>query len=767
SSLSLSWLRRLIRHSPVRQIVIILDCCHSGEFLSLKDEAWQGSDGQSYLFIAASREYEEAYESLGSNYSVLTQALLSGLLPQQSKSGRITSTDLVASITNQLSDEIQQPLFEQGGSEIVITRQSETTSARQENASIISRLKQYSLNFCPYRGIQPFEEKHADYYFGRETLIQNILQTLQQSNLCALVGASGSGKTSLLRAGIMPHLTLGKEIPGSETWLIRYITPGSQPLKSLATAFTLPNQNITVAKQLLQAEELLRHQLDGLVHLVTAAMIKQPQAERFWLIIDQFEELLTPTTDTKRQQEQQQIINGLITALRCPSIPLGIVISLRSDAIDHLVRYTELFSLIKHNQIVLPPMSYQEIRDVIEKPAEKLDLKIDPYLVHNLTLDLTGAPGELALLQNTLYELWRHRTKASHDQGGSYLSLDSYIKLGRLSTMLTDRATTFYKSLPLNEQAATKRIFLSLCDLGEGRFDHSRQVRKSELINSTFSQSLIDDTLQKLVEQRLIVVDKPHVTLQTDGISIPATAWETKSHKSDEVQRWLVANLPAKSPSEDTIELAHKSLVSDWAMLRQWLQECRSDLRQQREIEERAWLWHERGETKCAEYLLGQKYLKEARQFLRTNLYELSTLAYRFVETSQRTVTYQRWQNRGIAVLLPVAMMAGMTVSLVRHQISAYVHPDPPHSSQLEPQKLPSSPKVLTPLLPKHWGIKGFERLTVTSQILGFYRSYPQSELSQLSITELANLMTLSAIMTSPATSPDTFESTMKGRERQ
>ncbi len=579
SGISLSWLRRLIKHSPVRQIIIILDCCHSGEFLSLKDEAWQGSDGQSYLFIAASREYEEAYESLSSDYSVLTQAILSSLRPQQTDNGRVTSTDLVAAITNQLSHEIQQPLFEQGGSEIVITRQAASSLPKLENISLISRLKQYSFNFCPYLGPQPFEEKHADYYFGRENLAQEFLQKLEQTNICALIGASGSGKTSLLRAGIMPRLAAGNDILGSENWLVRYVIPGMQPFKNLAAAFALGQQETEIAQQLLQAERLLRHGPEGLVNLVTAALIQHPNADKLWIIIDQFEELLTPTPDPQLNQERTDIIQALVTALNHPALNLGIIVGLRSNALSSLITHSELFSLIKNNRVVITPMRYQDIRDVIEKPAEKLGLTIDPYLIHNLTLDLTGAPGELALLQNTLHELWQHRSPAAYGKGGPYLSLDSYMKLGRISTLLTDRATDLYESLPEEEQNAAQRIFLALCDVGEGRLDQCRQIHKCELINQRFPQHLIDRTLQKLVAAGLLVIDQPNLTPQVGNQPMVGTVWETQGQTTTDIQHWLVPHSPTPTKKvEETITLAHKSLVSDWSLLRQWLETSQTTL---------------------------------------------------------------------------------------------------------------------------------------------------------------------------------------------
>lgn len=761
NGLSLSWLRRLIRHSPIRQIIIILDCCHSGEFLSLKDESWQGRDGQSYLFVAASREYEEAYESLDSDYSVLTQAVISGLLPQQSAQGRVTSVDLVASITNQLSNEIQQPLFEQGGSEIIITRQSEHPLPQTKSISLIARLKQYSFNFCPYCGSNPYAEKHAEYFFGRENLIQEMLSVLQQTDICALVGASGSGKTSLLRAGLIPRLSKGQDISGSEHWLVRYVSPDTHPLKTLAAAFINAEQEITVATQLLAAENLLRNDPHGLVHLVGAALLKHPRAKKFWLIIDQFEELISVTPDPQTQQDRNRLITALVNALQNPSIDLGIIISLRSDSLDNLMRYSELFSASVGHHIVMPPMSYQEIRDVIEKPAEKSGLRVDPYLVHNLTLDLTGAPGELALLQSTLHELWQYRSPSSCSKGRPCLSLESYMRLGRLPQIITSRATRLYESLPVDEQAAAQRIFLALCDLGEGHFDQSRRVRKVELVNRKFPKDLIERVLKKLITARLVVVDQASTALQTDTHPITTLAWNTSRHETSDVKQCLASQWPTTADKpEETIQLAHKSLISDWALLRQWLQINRTNLRQRRDIEERAWIWHHHGESKCLEYLLGQQYLQDVNQFLVANSQELSALAQRFVQLSKHTLTYQRWRTRGIAVMLPLALMMGMTASLVSQQLTKNWRfrttvTNAEQVAQLPTQIIFKSNVSIRPQLPTHWGIIGVDHLAITSQILVFRRQYPQSELNQIPVIQLANLMKPGVIMANSVSLPD------------
>ncbi|MEO0869414.1 MAG: hypothetical protein AAFY17_13420, partial [Cyanobacteria bacterium J06642_11] len=362
---------------------------------------------------------------------------------------------------------------------------------------------------------------------------------------------------------------------------------------------------------------------------------------------------------------------------------------------------------------------------VSEKPAEKLGLKIDPYLVHHLTLDLTGAPGELALLQSLLQDLWKRRNSLS--QSGPCLSLESYMKLGRLSQFLIDRANALYETLPLDEQKIARRIFLALCDLGEGRLDNGRQARKCELINDQFPQEIIETVLGKLTAARIVVTNKAVTPNAQDGCAIPAAAWETQASETAEVKRWLIAHWPPMPSSDETIEFSHNSLIADWPLMRQWLQERRRLLRQTRDIEERAWIWRDRAQPNSSDYLLSRQYLKTSHEFLEQHLSELSTLAQTFVMASRRVNRLKIWKSRSLAVLLPLAMMTGMTVSLARQ----------PH--QIQPRQ------PLHTLLPSHWGVSGINRLTVVSQILHFER---QSKLNELSITQLADLINSEAITT-------------------
>ncbi|MEM8806375.1 MAG: caspase family protein [Cyanobacteria bacterium P01_G01_bin.38] len=675
--ISLSWLRRLIEDSPVRQIVVLLDCCHSGSIFNFKEANPGATEGCSRLFIAASREYEAAYESLDGHHSVLTKALLSGLDPNRVESGQISNHSLIDWVSHQLKSEVQQPLFECSGGEMILTRTTGFKPPKmQARLSTLARLKQLSYGFCPYRGIEPFTEKHADYFFGRDTLVQTLLEKIRRNNFCAVVGASSSGKTSLLRAGLIHQLQQGKQIPGSDAWQIRLLTPGKQPLRNLAAAFTSANVGeIDLAAQLSQAESILRGSENGLSQLITATFMHNRAAERstqFWLVIDQLEELLSPTEQPYILEERQQFLRCLLAALCDPSLSFGLVVGVRADAMDGLLPYPELLSLIDNNLLLMTPIPYDQLRAVITKPAEKMGLQIDPLLLHTLTLDLTGAPGELALLQQTLLELWRRRQQSTFMSGAPLINLDAYISLGGIKNVLTSRATAVYENLAADEKQVAERIFLALCELGDGREDNKRRAYKSELINEKFSATRIEHTLEKLITARLVVVGqtKTEAPAPETGLSLPTVAWKTQQDKASEVKLWLVKNAPsiADEPTE-TIELAHKSLIQDWPMLRQWINTRRDVLRYQRHLENLAQEWQQRKRPKHPEYLLSSNRLQEALSFMVHYGQELSTLAQEFVMASRRAQRRLRLKTGALTMLVPLALLAGMAASMARHRL--------------------------------------------------------------------------------------------------
>ncbi len=685
----LNWLRRLLQQSPVRQLIVILDCCHSGELLSYNEADPGARAGVDRLFMAASREYESAYESIEGKHSVFTKALLSGLDPHQQAGGKVSNYGLSEHISQQLRGEIQQPLFETSGSEIVLTRMTGLQAAISKTPiSTLARIKKLTFGFCPYRGLSPFDEAHADYFFGRQKLTDELLKAVSEHNFCALVGASSSGKTSLLRAGLMYHLRKGNRIQGSERWNLKLITPTKHPIKSLAAAFSSATKDdVERAGQMHQAEKFLTESGgSGLSQLVRASLLKPgetsiPSTSKLWLVVDQFEELFGNTTDAAVTAERQLFIRCLMDALADPSTPLGLVIGLRADAMDGLIPYDSLKALVERHTIVVTPMSYEQIKEVITEPAKKMDIEIDPQLLRFLTLDTTGAPSELPLIQQTLLELWRRRD--SSERGGTQpkLTLEAYTEIGSVRDVIKGRAMAVYGSLDDEMKLAARRIFLGLCELGEGREDGARKAYRSELINEKFPPELIDRTLDKLADERLIVMSQAAISDSCccpdaeQGIAMPTAVWQTQRDESSPLTTWFLNNVSNKAQpvlgSPVTVEIVHKSLVNEWEFLRTWLAESRSVLRLQRKLESSAQEWSERNRPTGSEYLLGGTQLQETLAFLQLHRDELSDLAQDYIAASQKAQSRLRIRT---SMIIPVALVAGMAA----HFLSRIVFPPTP-----------------------------------------------------------------------------------------
>ena len=438
---SLFWLRRLLQESPVRQRIVWLDCCHSGELLNFLEADPGARDGTDRLFMAASREYESAYESLDNPHSVFTKALVSGLNPYKVEGGMVNSHAIMDWVSQQLKGEIQQPLFESSGSEIILTRATGSCSViPTKPKSTLDKLRQLSFAFCPYQGLSAFNEKHADYFFGRKVLTQQLLEKIRTDQFCAVVGASSSGKTSLLRAGMIHQLRQGKVIPSSDRWQIKYLTPTEHPLKSLAASFIDPNaEGLQRAEELRRAENFLQDGGRGLTQLVQASLGQKtstPSAyggrdkPRLVLVIDQVESLFTHRHDTKAEAERRQFIDCLTGALQGPASQLRIVMALRADCLAQLSAYSELAEHVRRNTVLVTPMSYEQVKATLTKPAQMIGMDLDPNLIYSLLLDVTGTPGELPLIQHTLLELWRRR-EIDPVKGNSRLTLENYMEMGR------------------------------------------------------------------------------------------------------------------------------------------------------------------------------------------------------------------------------------------------------------------------------------------------------------------------------------------------
>ena len=585
--LSLQWLRRLLQDSEVRQQIIILDCCYAGEVLNVAEaDPGERGKGRDRCFIAASRAFELAYEDIGSNHSVLTSALIKGLEPSQER--WVTNYTLVDLLTKERNAFPQIPIFSNSGEPINLTRR--WTAATKKLATS-------AKNICPYKGLAYFDctEEDAKYFYGRTALTDQLLDKVRVGNFMAVLGASGSGKSSVVRAGLLYQLQLGRRLSGSESWQIKILQPGEHPLNSLALTFVDSGlSDIEQATQLAQAEDLILKGSEGLRQLIAVT-----DTQRLILVVDQFEEAFTLCQDSS---ERQQFFECLLGALPKTGDKLCLVLTMRADFFGKCLEqdYSGLAQQIQEHGIAVMPMSPEELRQAIVKPAKQVELEIEPGLVNEILADVADAPGYLPLLQYTLTRLWQESTD-------NCLRLNTYVKLGGVMGTLRKRATEVYELFSEEEQAAVKHIFLALTQLGEGTEDTRRRVLKPNLVNQRYGEKLIDTVVQKLADEKLVV------TTEMVG-------------KGGEAKRVAV------------VDVAHEALIRHWSLLRSWISENRDGMRIARKIEAAAEEWTREGKPEEIAFLLQGAKLSNAEDYLAKDLSQgqLNSDAQELIKVSQK-----------------------------------------------------------------------------------------------------------------------------------
>jgi hypothetical protein len=482
----------------------------------------------------------------------------------------------------------------------------------------------------PYKGLQAFGVQDAQDFFGRDMLITELLNGLKESlageeqsipgkRLVAVMGPSGSGKSSVMLAGLLPRLQQGI-LADSEHWAyLGPMTPGAHPLENLALALApqLPDRSLKSI-----GEDLQDDAGRGL-HLLVRAMLKQHE-KRAVILIDQFEELFTLTTD---EREQRLFVNQLLTAVSEPGGPLLVLLTLRSDFYDRLSQYPELARLIKdHHQLVLP-MELEDLRAVIEGPAALPDVQMsfEGPLVGDLLFEVQGQPGALPLLQFALDQLFQRRS-------GHQLTLAAYQAIGGVRGALRQQAEATYAALPSDEHRRLARaLFVRLIDPGATERDTTR--RRATLGELTLPSPKQTELMQ-----------------QTSDAFIAA--------------RLLVAN---KIAGTTTIEVSHEALIREWPSLGGWMRESRKDIRLQQAISAAVANWEERG--KPGDRLYRGSQLKEAQTWATRNIPSRNEAAFLRASSSARR---RRWLVSISIIILLLIATTGVASWYRLHQL-----PDP------------------------------------------------------------------------------------------
>lgn len=392
----------------------------------------------------------------------------------------------------------------------------------------------------PYKGLRPFTEADAGDFFGREGLIRRLVARLgapgRGSRFLAVVGASGSGKSSVVRAGLVPAIRDGA-LGGLEDPFVAEMFPGEHPIDELEAAL------LRIAAHPLPR---LRERLDsGSRGLLEVVDLVAPGEAEVVVIVDQFEEAFTLTTD---ERERELFLESLRVAAADPESRLRVIVTLRADFYDRPLVYPRFGELLAERTEAVPPLIPDELEQAIRAPAERVGVRPDPGLVAELIADVAHQPGALPLLQYALTELFERRDE-------DRLSLAAYQDVGGVAGALSARAEQIYEAAGPSGQRATKQVFLRLVTLGEGREDTRRRVTRSELDALEVEQEAIDSVLDTFGRHRLLTFDRE-----------PSTR-------------------------EPTVEIAHEALLSAWGRLRTWIDDAREDLRQERGLARAAAEW--------------------------------------------------------------------------------------------------------------------------------------------------------------------------------
>jgi WD40 repeat protein/tRNA A-37 threonylcarbamoyl transferase component Bud32 len=335
---------------------------------------------------------------------------------------------------------------------------------------------------CPFKGLASFEPVDADYYFGRERLVAELVARLVGAGFLGIVGPSGSGKSSLLRAGLLPALA-GGVLPGSGGWRRVLLRPGEQPL-----------------------EELRRLLVSGARDPLTETLDALPAGGRLLLAVDQLEELFTAC---RSDAERSAFADTLARAAADPEARAVVVVALRADFYGRFAAYPQLAELLGANQVLVGPMQASELRRAVELPAGRVGLEVEPELVDALVDDVEGEPGALPLLSTALLELWQKRQDAT-------LTLASYRESGGVQGAVARLAEGTYARVPEERRPLVRAIMLRLVGEGEGDLAVRRRAPLAEL--DLERNTDVAGVLATLADSRLVSVGEGSVEVAHEAL---------------------------------------------------------------------------------------------------------------------------------------------------------------------------------------------------------------------------------------------------------
>ncbi len=469
-------------------------------------------------------------------------------------------------------------------------------------ASGENRARRGSPPPCPYRGLNAFGEADAEFFFGREAFSLRVAQTVQHQPVTTVVGPSGSGKSSVVFAGLLPHLRRAAD----STWMFATFRPGDRPFYSLAAAFIdRLEPNASEAARVIETRKLSDALETGAISLrdvIHRLLQHRPSNARLLIIVDQFEELYALCPDP---EERRRFLDVLLAPFIEPNganpgqRPLqdrrcALLLTIRADFLEQALTHRTAANALQGGILILGPMTRAELQSAVAQPAARRGVHFESGLVERILHDVGTEAGRLPLLQFALTSLWER-------QENGMLTHAAYEAIGGVSQALTRHAEGVYASLSAEDQIIAHRALLQLVQPGEGAEDTRRRATREEIsllaapAPQTNAAGSAWDVVRRLADARLVVTDRA-----PDGF--------------------------------ETVEIVHEALIYDWPRLRAWLDEARAFRLWQERLRGLLRQWE--GSEHDPRALLRGLLLNEAERWFADRESDLTAAEHRFISAS-------------------------------------------------------------------------------------------------------------------------------------
>ena len=490
----------------------------------------------------------------------------------------------------------------------------------------------------PYKGLRSFREADAPDFFGRDALVDRLIRALDTgSHLVALVGPSGSGKSSAIAAGLIPRLREGA-VPGSDGWVIAQMVPGTNPLAEVEAVVAAAAGVPTGLATLLDAEAAP----EG----ASIPLRMMPEGSRVLLVIDQFEELFTITDEVARRR----FLDSIARAVSEPDTQITVLLSLRADYYDRPLLHPEFAKVFIPGVENALPMTANELEAVVVGPAERGGVAVEPPLLAELVADAADRPGTLPLLEFALTELFDQRTQAA-------LTLDGYRALGGIRGVLSRSAEAIYDGLRTDEQRVAMQVFLHLVQLGVGTTESRRRLPLADLMGLDLDPVALSAVLEAFGRRRLLSFDRESTTQQA------------------------------------TVEVAHESLFREWDRLAGWIDRHRGALQRYEALMAATDEWQ--AADRHSDYLLTGTRLAEFETWIDDASVQITGRQREFIAAGlerrsaeqeaerSRAEAERRMERRARTRLLALAGVVVLAIGSVGYAIWAGLFTETPHVALL------------------------------------------------------------------------------------